>query len=104
MTFTKEYMDFGGSVYFHAKIDALPKEKENAFLQHLSMTCRSWTFCRMTARERENLVNSFLWANEQGLIKGDWNARWHTMQAMYAAFLAALDYDHDPGDWRGSIR
>ena len=101
MIFTNQFMDIGGFVYIHEKVDALPNEKGNAFLQFLSIICRSWTFGRMTERERENLVNSFLQSNEQGLIKGNYNARWNTMQAMYSAFLSALDYDRYPGDWRG---
>lgn len=100
MTFTKEYMDLGGSVYFYANVDKLPNTKENALLHHLAMTCRSWTFARMTQKEKENCVNSFLWANEQNLIKGSFDARWATMQAIYDAFLSALDYNDDPMKWR----
>lgn len=104
MTFTKDYMDFGGSVYFHAKIDALPNTKENALLHYLAMTCRSWTFGRMTKKERERCVQTFLDSSRRGLIRGDFRARWNTMQAIYGAFLSALGYDDDPGDWRGEIR
>lgn len=100
MTFTKEYFDLGGSVYFYEKVDKLPHTKENALVLHLAMTCRSWTFARMTAKEQENCINSFLWAYHHDGIKGNFNARWATMQAIYTAFLSALGYDDDPGDWR----
>ena len=92
MLFTKEYFDMNGTVYHHAKVDRLPHEKENAFIIYLSMTCRSWTFDRMTQEEKERCVNAFLWSAEQGHIKGNFTARWDTMQAIYNAFLAALGY------------
>ena len=104
MKFTKEYFDLGGTVYFYEKVDKLPNTKENALVHYLAMTCRSWTFGRMTHRERENCVKTFLDSAECGLIKGDFLARWRTMNAMYSAFLCALGYDDDPGDWRGEIR
>lgn len=101
MTFTKEYFDLGGSVYFYEKVDKLPHTKENALVLHLAMTCRSWTFARMTHKEQENCIKSFLWAYHHGIIKGDFNTRWGTMQAIYTTFLSALGYDDDPMDWRG---
>jgi len=100
MTFTKEYMDFGGSVYFYDKVDKLPHTKENAVLLYLSMICRSWTFDRMTEKEKENCVNVFLRSAEYGRIKGNFDARWNVLQLMYDSFLEALDYMSDPGDWR----
>lgn len=104
MKFTKEYMDFGGSVYFFSDVDKLPDTKENALLRYLSMTCKSWTFGRMTKQERERCIKSFLDSNNRGFIKGDFHARWNTMHAIYAAFLSALGYEDNPGDWRGAIR
>lgn len=92
MLFTKEYFDLGGAVYHHARVDELPHEKENALVIYLSMTCRSWTFARMTQKERERCMDAFLWASEQGLLKGNFMARWNTMQAIYNAFLAGLGY------------
>lgn len=100
MEFKKEYFDIGGSVYFYDRVDALPKEKENALVIHLAMVCRSWTFGRMTDQEREDCINSFLWARDRGFIKGNFDARWKTMTAMYSSFLAALGYDRDPMGWR----
>ena len=53
MTFTKDYFDLGGSVYFYSEVDKLPHTKENALLHHLSMDCQSWTFARLTQEEKE---------------------------------------------------
>lgn len=102
MTFTKEYFDLGGSVFFYEKVDKMPRTKENALVLHLAMTCRSWTFARMNDKEKENCIKSFLWAYHQGIIKGDFNTRWMIMHAIYSSFLSALNYDDDPSDWRGN--
>lgn len=98
MTFTKEYMDLSGSVYFYEKVDKLPHTKENAVILFLSMICRSWTFDRMTEKEKENCVNVFLRASESDSIKGNFNARWSIMSLIYSAFLEAIDYMSDPGN------
>ena len=87
MNFTKDYMDIGGSVYFYNRVDKLPRTKENAFLHGLAMFCRSWTFERLTEDEKINCVDSFLFALEQGMIKGTFHDRMQTMNAIYNAFL-----------------
>ena len=104
MTFTKEYMDLDGSVFFYNEIKTLPDTKDNALWHYLAMTCNSWTFGRMTKKEREGCVKTFLESSRRGLIRGDYRTRWNTMNAIYAAFLSALGYEDDPGDWRGEIR
>ena len=101
MKFTDSYFDIGGTVYYYDKVNSLPHEKENALVLYLAMTCKSWTFNRMTAREKENCINTFLYSSKQGFIKGNYETRWNIMHAIYSAFLAALDYDSDPANWRG---
>ena len=92
MTFTKDYFDLGGSVYFYSEVDKLPHTKENALLHHLAMDCRSWTFARLTQEEKESCVNAILWANRQGMIKGNFDARYEIMNAIYNAFLMGAGY------------
>lgn len=92
MTFTDEYFDLGGSVYFYSNVDKLPRTKENALLHHLAMDCRSWTFARLTQEEKESCVNALLWANRQGMIKGNFDARYEIMNAIYNAFLMGAGY------------
>lgn len=99
MTFTKDYFDLGGSVYFYSEVDKLPRTKENALLHHLSMDCQSWTFARLTQEEKESCVNALLWADHQGIIKGNFETRWFIMSAIYHAFLSGTGY-HDPLHWR----
>ena len=100
MLITSDYIDFGGDVYLFSRIDALPQTKENAFLHHIAMDCRSWTFQRMTKAEQEKCINVLLWANQQGMIKGDFNTRFQTLNGLYHAFLSGLGYDGF--DWRRS--
>ena len=99
MTFTEKYFDLGGSVYFYSEVDKLPRTKENALLHHLSMDCRSWTFARLTQEEKESYIDFLLWANNSGVIKGTFDARWEIMSAIYSAFLIGTGY-HDPLHWR----
>lgn len=99
MTFTEKYFDLGGSVYFYSEVDKLPRTKENALLHHLAMVCRSWTFARLTQEEKESCVNALLWADHQGIIKGNFETRWFIMAAIYSAFLSGTGY-HDPLHWR----
>lgn len=98
MIFTKDYFDLGGSVYYYNTIDRLPRDKDNAFLHGLSMFCRSWTFGRMTDDERERCINSFLFANDQGMIKGTFTDRVQIMNAIYHAFLQGIGYNNF--NWR----
>lgn len=92
MTFTDKYFDLGGTVYCYSRLKDLPRTKENALVHYLAMTCRSWTFARMTQEEKERCIFAFLWSSEQGHIKGSFSARWDTMQSIYHAFLSALGY------------
>lgn len=99
MTFTKDYFDLGGSVYFYSEVDKLPRTKENALLHHLSMDCQSWTFARLTQEEKESYIDFLLWANNHGVIKGNFGARFEIMSAIYSAFLMGAGY-HGGCTWR----
>ena len=101
MIFTKDFIDFDGTVYAFSDIYNLPREKENAFIKAICMYARSWTFARMTQEEKENCIKSFLWAEEQGMITGTFDHRWKIMQAIYNAYLTALGYYDNAIDWRG---
>lgn len=101
MTFTKKYFDLGGTAYFYEEVDKLPKTKENALVLHLSMDCRSWTFARLTQEEKERCINAILWANDQGIIKGNFDTRWYIMSAIYSAFLEGIGYK--PFGWREDV-
>lgn len=94
------YLTFDGNVYFYSEVDKLPNTKENAFIKGMAMFCRSWTFEKLTAKEKESCVDSFLWAYEQGAIKGTFADRILIMHAIYTAFLFALGYNDGALSWR----
>ena len=98
MTVTKDYIDFGGTVYTFDQIKKLPYTKENALLHHLSIDCHSWTFERMTEAEKERCINSLVWAWEQGIVKGTKETRWQILNALYSVFLDGLGYNGS--SWR----
>lgn len=93
MTFTKSYFDIGGTVYYFDHVDKLPKTKENALVLYMSMICKSWTFHRMTAEEKERCINTFLKAQERGAIKGNFKTRVNTLAIIYDAFMDGIGYD-----------
>lgn len=101
MLFTKTFFDDGRNVYIFEKIDKLPQTKENALLHHIAMDCRSWTFERMTQKEKETYINSLFWAADHGLIFGTFSHRWKIMQAIYSAYLDGLGYDGP--NWREAV-
>lgn len=98
MTFTKNYIDFDGSVYTFENIEKLPDTKENALLQFIGMTCKSWTFNRMTQAEKEKCIDALYFPNEQGMLKGTFRQRWDILNAVYNAYLSGLGYVG--GNWR----
>ena len=93
MTITSNYIDFGGSVYFYDAVDHLDNSKENAFIKFVCMTCRSWTFNRMTDVEKKNCISAFQFATRDDKLRGNFLARWDILQSVYEAFLLALGYN-----------
>lgn len=92
MIFTDKYIDFGGAVYYFEKADKMPHDKENALISFICMICRSWTFARLTESEKEDCINSLLFASEQKILKGTYNHRFMILHSIYNAFLSALGY------------
>lgn len=92
MTITKEFIDFGGTVYTFEKVDKMERTKENAFLKAVSIFVRSWTFAKLTESEKQQCINSLLWAKEQNILKGTFENRVQILNAVYNAFLAGVGY------------
>lgn len=74
------------------------KNKENAVQEFMEMICKSWTWKRLTDKERKAFEESVKWGVNQKIIAGTWHHRWMICQAMYESFLAALEYV--PFGWR----
>ena len=75
------------------------KDKEDAVNNYIKMIKESWTYARLTDDEKKALLDTIEWGERQGLIKGNFNQRWNTLQLMYHAFVNALGYK--PSGWRG---
>jgi hypothetical protein len=73
------------------------KPKEQAIEDFKKMIYASWTFGKLTEKEKENLNKSFDFAEKSSLI-GNWKQRLNQLQAVYNGFLLALDYK--PMGWR----
>lgn len=72
--------------------------KKQAVCDFMQMIYESWTYGRMTDAEKAQWDKAVEFAQEQGMIRGTYRARWSIMQAIYNAFLCGLGYDG--GLWR----
>lgn len=68
--------------------------KEAALPQYLDMIRKSWTWAKLSTKEREQFTKVAV----DAVLKGDYLARWQILNNMYSAFLSALDYE--PINWR----
>ena len=76
----------------------MERTKENAFSDFMEMIRNSWTYDRMTEKERRNLDMAVEWAVDRNAIKGSYKQQWMILHAIYEAFLAGLGYTG--GAWR----
>lgn len=73
-------------------------EKENAIKNFVEMIKKSWTYDRMTDREKKIIVDILYNIRTENATKGTYKQRWETLQAIYGAYLAGLGYDSP--SWR----
>ena len=76
------------------------KDKELAQQEWLDMISKSWTWAKLTVEERAKFVALFAHPCSNVVIKGSYEQRWEACEALYHAFLEALNYD--PLHWRES--
>lgn len=74
--------------------------KENAIVLFDNMIKKSWTYKRLTKEEKESWYYTLNDVKTLNVLKGTFNQRWNVLQAIYGAFLNALGYNYNPGDWR----
>lgn len=67
--------------------------KENAYTDFCNMVCHSWTFVRMTEQEKKNCKSALHFAVEQDVLKGNYEARYMILNAVYDAFLCGIGFD-----------
>ena len=69
------------------------KNKELAYNDFVNMIECSWTFGRMTDAERSRCFDSLHAVPSLGLLRGNYDARFDILHAVYRAFLMGLGYD-----------
>lgn len=79
----------------------MKKDKEMAKEDFVEMIKKSWTFDRMTDKEKSDCLLMFNLATTDMALKGDYLHRWRILQALYDSFLTALCYYDNCADWRG---
>lgn len=72
--------------------------KENALTEFKEMIEKSWTYNKMTTKEKENWQQALEDIRVHKALKGSWQQRWEILQAIYETYLKALDYQN--GLWR----
>ena len=76
----------------------MKKNKETVLVDFIDMTLQSWTFNRMTEKEAERCLDVLRWTERVAGLRGTYEARWSTLQAVYYAYLIGIGYDG--GVWR----
>lgn len=74
------------------------KNKDCVFTDFLEMIKKSWTYERLTEEEQAKIHCILLDSRTSENITGSYNQRWKALNALYYAFLIALDYT--PTGWR----
>lgn len=74
------------------------KNKDFVFTDFLEMIKKSWTYEKLTEEEKGKINCILLDSRTSENIKGNYNQRWKALNALYYAFLIALDYT--PTGWR----
>lgn len=76
------------------------KNKENAKPDFLEMIKHSWTYERLTQKEKEIFEKLFEYhPTIETTVSGDYDHRWRACQALYLMFLAGCGYNNQV-DWR----
>lgn len=69
------------------------KNKENVLNDFKEMIVNSWTYQKMTYEEQKRLFEEFDHVRVDNALKGNYNARWNILQAVYGSYLAGLGYN-----------
>ena len=71
----------------------IKRNKETAYSDFITMIQESWTWDRLTKKERELFLNeAAFWQARCAL--GTWAQRYETLQGLYSMFLYGLGYNH----------
>lgn len=67
--------------------------KENVINDFQQMIYNSWTYGKMTPQEKHQWAEVLDHLKIVNVLKGTYNQRWETLQAIYHSFLLALNYN-----------
>lgn len=67
-------------------------DKGIAINNFIDMIRQSWTYAKMTIEEQKRCLDLFYDIRTQKALKGNYNQRWDTLQALYGAYLKGLGY------------
>lgn len=77
------------------------KDKNLAKQEYIEMIKQSWTWAKLTEKEREKFLGLLEHPCSAVVIKGSYKDRWEACEALYHTFLDALGYA--PLHWREEI-
>jgi len=79
----------------------MEKIKENAFIEFVDMIAKSWTYNRLTADERNHVIDSLYDAK----LSGTYNQRFEQLHNIYQACLYMLNYKEQNrnNNWREPV-
>lgn len=73
-------------------------EKEKANNNYIELIKNSWTFKKLTEKEKQNFFDVLFDNRIKNIIKGNYSQRCAILNAIYFSFLKALEYE--PINWR----
>lgn len=73
-------------------------EKDYLKENFIKMIQDSWTYNKLTEKEKENIIKIFNSQQIEDALKGTSKHRWQILGAIYHSFLVALDYNST--NWR----
>lgn len=76
----------------------MEKNKEMVLSDFIVMIKNSWTYDKMTYKEKDRLLEMLDSHMTRKALKGTYDNRWSVLQAIYHAYLIGIGYDNF--NWR----
>ena len=70
----------------------MEKNKEMVLSDFIVMIRNSWTYDKMTYKEKDRLLEMLDSNRTKDALKGTYNNRWSVLQAIYHAYLIGIGY------------
>ena len=77
----------------------MDKDKMKAKSDYINMIQKSWTYNRMTDKEKSNCIKALSDSN----IFGSYKQRYEILHNVYTSFLYALEYNDFCAGWREPV-